>query len=256
MKKIFGFMLIMSVVVLVGCTSEAVSNENLNTSEAESDSGSITENQQDENAENISVSDANSKELMVLDNENMDSSENSVVNEDGHVIGEVEGIWYEYLNMQDYGNKPWKEMVLEDGRYGYVAPLCDDTIEEDIIYIEVFFHPEDMQNESFAEDAYLVCVDEGAINYNMQIKPFSITGHYLYFQVQNYESDYFNYMLIGTSDVPIKMFSPYIYTPEDWQWYMDLYPGDEEWGVPGYELPEGWEEVTVEPLQVIEGSPQ
>lgn len=177
------------------------------------------------------------------------------INEDGHIVGEVDGVWYEYLNMQDYVNTPWKEEVLEDGRYGYVAPISRESVEDDIIYIEVFYTPEDMQNYSFEEDAYITCTDKGAINYNVHIKPFSIQGNYLYFQVQNYESDYSNYVLIGTSDVPMEMFSPYVYTSEEWVWYMNLYPGDPEWGVTGYELPDGWEQITVEAPEAIEGEP-
>ncbi len=158
------------------------------------------------------------------------------VDEDGHIVGEVDGVWYEYLNMQDYMSELWTEELLIDGKYRYEVSLgLNHEYNSDTLYVELYYNSDDIFDNSFMENIYVTCIEHGAVNYGRHIRPYMQYPGYLYFEIENFEDAYLSYVFHGVSDCRITSFTPESFGADEWEDYLGIYPEDmvgDEHGVP------------------------
>lgn len=173
------------------------------------------------------------------------------VDEDGHIVGEVDGVWYEYLNMQDYMSELWTEELLNDGKYRYEVSLgLNHEYNSDTLYVELYYNSDDIFDNSLMENIYVTCTEYGAVNYGRHIRPYMQYPGYLYFEIENFEDAYLSYVFHGVSDCRITSFTPESFSADEWEDYLGIYPEDmigDEHGVPT-----GIEEESADVIESVE----
>ncbi len=221
MNKKLCILLSVSMVMLVGCISGADVDNNQVDAETELESVAENELNIDEiwSEEPTTVINSEGEFITNVDEDNSDTEE------DENIRQEVSEMVWDCRDKPDYyGDDPWKEAVLSDGRYAYLVPIRCEKDAGYVIYVELIYEPEGELDMSWNNDVYLTSLKRGAAAYNAIIQPFYKKGNCIYFEVMLYEPEYPDYTFVGTCWDKVNNFSANVYTPEEWELYMDVYP--------------------------------
>lgn len=160
---------------------------------------------------------------MVLNDENdKESSEASGVTD------KIEGVQYEYLDMQSHValECPWKEDVLEDGKYAYTYSYSVKINEPGKYYIEVLRFVDAPGRVPCLENNFIIKRDEEIIT-QVPVDAFFSEYNSYYFEIQlepgEYELVYYELTDCRNEDISI-----FMYDINGWYDYMNVFPEDFE----------------------------
>lgn len=157
----------------------------------------------------------------------IEETESSVVNEDGFSDEEVDGVYYEYLNMQDQvvHEKGWTEEVNEDGTYTYSYPYTITIEQPGDYYIEILRRIDGYGRVPCLENNITVFREDGT-SFEQPIDSFVSEFNTYFFEIhidEPGEYQFVYYELTETRNTDILL---YVYDIEAWQKYLNVYPED------------------------------